>query len=203
MNFQIQGPAGTVKKEKKRRRRILFETIRTAIATLLLLAVSLLAFAWFHHARPKQRMSAGLITATPTPAIAQALEMDALATPATAASAAPSEEPVATPEPTPVYVPWIEKFADRFSADIVSDENGYTSPDVAIHITKVQYGKASSAMYYLADIYLTDVFQFETVFAKDKSKVVCRSHLDAIRLKRGVDGQCRISRRRDVGDCRG
>lgn len=156
------------KKKELRRKRMIWETIRTTVATLLLLAVALLTFAWFHHGRPKQRMSAGLITATPTPAIAQALEMDALATPATAASAAPSEEPVATPEPTPVYVPWIEKFADRFTADIVSDENGYTSPDVSITITKVQYGKAKTAMYYLADIYLTDVFQLETVLANDK-----------------------------------
>ena len=153
-------------KEKKRRKRILYETIRTAVATLLLLAVALLTFAWFHHGRPKQRMSAGLVTVTPTPAaVAQALDQEAasaLATPA------PSDAPVVTPEPTPVYVPWIEKFADQFTADIVSDEKGYTSPDVAIHITKVQYGKAQTAMYYLADIYLTDVFQLETVLANDK-----------------------------------
>ena len=153
-------------KEKKRRQRMLYETIRTVIATLLLLAVSLLCFAWFHHARPNQRMSAGLITATPTPAaVLQALDQDALPT-----SSVPdtSVAPAATPEPTPVYVPWIEKFADQFTPSIVSDENGYTSEDLAVHISKVQYGKASSAMYYLADIYLTDVFQFETVFAKDK-----------------------------------
>ena len=155
-------------KEKKRRRRILYETIRTTLATLLLLAVSLLTFAWFHHGRPQQRMSAGLVTVTPTPAaVAQALDQEAAASLATAdlstpdlATPAPSDEPELTPEPTPVYVPWIEKYADQFTQDIVSDESGYTSPDVAIHITKVQYGKASSAMYYLADIYLTDVFQF-------------------------------------------
>ena len=55
-------------KEKKRRRRILYETIRTSLATLLLLAAGLLTFAWFHHAGPKQRTSAGLVTVTPTPA---------------------------------------------------------------------------------------------------------------------------------------
>ena len=162
-------------KEKKRRRRILYETIRTTLATLLLLAVSLLTFAWFHHGRPQQRMSAGLVTVTPTPAaVAQALDQEAAASLATAdlstpdlATPAPSDEPELTPEPTPVYVPWIEKFADQFTPVIETDENGYTSPDVAIHITKVQYGKASSAMYYLADIYLTDVFQFETVLAND------------------------------------
>ena len=151
--------------EKKRRKRIVYETIRTTVATLLLLGVSLLTFAWFHHARPKHRTSAGLVTATPTPAaVAQALDQEAIASLPTPA---PSEEVPATPEPTPVYVPWIDKFADQFTDTIVSDEQGYSSPDVAIRITKVQYGKADTAIYYLADIYLTDVFQFETVLAKD------------------------------------
>ena len=145
---------------------MLYETIRTAIATLLLLAVSLLTFAWFHHARPKQRMSANLITATPTPAaVAQALDLDALSPQATPAS---SDEAVSSPEPTPVYVPWVEKFSHQFTEATVSSEDSYTSPDLAVYITRVQYGQAKSAMYYLADIYLTDVFQFETVLAQDK-----------------------------------
>ena len=151
-------------KEERRRKRILYESIRTVVGTLLLLAISLLTFAWFHHARPKERMSAGLLTATPTPALSQvANKPDATPTPFVEADAPPS-----TPEPTPVYVPWIEKYADQFTESILSDEQGYSSPDLAVHITKVQYGKAKTAMYYLADIYLTDVFQFETVLAKDR-----------------------------------
>ena len=152
-------------KERMRRKRMLQETIRTTIATLLLLAVSLLAFAWFHHARPQKHESAGLVTATPTPAlVAAALEERALST----ATPDPSpNEPVLTPEPTPVFVPWNEKFADFFTENVVSDSMNYTSPDLAIHIEKVQYGKADSAVYYLADIHLTDIFQFETVLATD------------------------------------
>ena len=159
----------SMKHEKKemRRKRIIFESIRTAVATLMLLAVSLLTFAWFHHARPKERMSAGLVTVTPTPAlVVQAEEKPDLS--ATPDPSAEANKPVATPEPTPVYVPWIEKFADQFTDTVVSDEQGYSSPDLAIHISKVQYGKAKTAMYYLADIYLVDVFQFESVLAKDR-----------------------------------
>ena len=151
-------------KEERRRKRILYESIRTVVGTLLLLAISLLTFAWFHHARPKERLSAGLLTATPTPVLSQvANKPDATPTPFVEADAPPS-----TPEPTPVYAPWIEKYADQFTESILSDEQGYSSPDLAVHITKVQYGKAKTAMYYLADIYLTDVFQFETVLAKDR-----------------------------------
>ncbi len=149
-----------------RRKRILYESIRTAIATLALLGAGLLTFAWFHHAQPKQRISAGLVTVTPTPAaVAQAFDRDAIQVPSTPA---PSEEVASTPEPTPVYVPWIDKYAEQFTGEILSGNDGYTSPDLAVRITKVQYGTAKTAMYYLADIYLTDVFQFETVLANDK-----------------------------------
>ena len=159
-------------KEKMRRKRILYESIRTAVATLLLLGVSLLTFAWFHHARPKQRVSAGLVTVTPTPAaVAQALDREAVVTPAPTEetpAADPSDTPLSTPTPTPVFIPWVQKYAEQFTADIVSDEQEYSSPDLSIRITKSQYGKTKSAMYYMADIYLTDIHQFATVLAKDK-----------------------------------
>ncbi len=151
-------------KEALRRKRILHESIRTALATLLLLAVSLLTFAWFHHARPQKRMSAGLLTATPTPAVAEALEAAALLPAPTPQG---EDRPASTPAPTPAYVPWVEKFADRFSAETISTDEGYTSPNLAVRISKVQYGQAKTAVYYLADIYLTDVFQFETVLAEN------------------------------------
>ena len=154
------------KKKEMRRKRILYESIRTTVATLLLLAISLLTFAWFHHGRPKQHTSAGLVTATPTPAaVAQALEQEASVPVSTPVS---SEAPLVTPEPTPVFVPWNEKYAQQFTAESISDEQGYSSSDLSIRISKVQYGKAKSAMYYLADIYLTDIYQFETVLANDK-----------------------------------
>ena len=153
------------KKKEMRRKHMLFEAIRTAAATLLLLAVSLLTFAWFHHARPSKHASAGLVTATPTPA---ALTMVSDPESMSASSTSdPADGISGTPEPTPMFIPWTEKFADQFTEQIVSDEQGYTSPDLAIRISKVQYGKAKSAMYYLADIHLTDIFQFETVLAKD------------------------------------
>ena len=180
--------------KKARRKRILHETIRTTAATLLLLGASLLAFAWFHHARPTQRTSAGLVTATPTPApVAQALELSAaLASPVPLpAGQAPgpatsSEAPSSTAEPPQVFVPWVEKFASQFTEKVVSDAQGYTSPSLSIRITKAQYGNTKSAMYYLADIYLTDVFQFETVLAKDKYGSGLRESVKAMAKRRGA-----------------
>ena len=105
VSFYFGTQAGKREKEEKRRKRILYESIRTAVATLLLLAVSLLTFAWFHHARPKERMSAGLYTATPTPFLSQIVDKGK----STPAPSAEADAPPATPEPTPKFVPWIEK----------------------------------------------------------------------------------------------
>ncbi len=173
------------KNEAMRRQRILLESIRTAIATLLLLAISLLTFAWFHHARPKERTSAGLITATPTPFLTvQATGNEGM--PSTPLPSSEEEAPPSTPEPTPIYVPWIEKYADQFTSEIRSDEQGYSSPDLAVHISKVQYGKAKTAMYYLADIYLTDVFQLESVLAKDRFGTGLRESVKAMGKRNGA-----------------
>ena len=172
------------KKKEMRRKRILYESIRTAAATLLLLAVSLLTFAWFHHGRPKQHTSAGLVTVTPTPAaVAQALEQTAVIPTSAPFS---SEAPLVTPEPAPVFVPWNEKYAQQFTADVTSGEQGYSSPNISIQITKVQYGKAKSAMYYLADIYLTDIYQFETVLANDKYGKGLRESVKDMGKRRGA-----------------
>ncbi len=175
--------------KQQRRKRILYESIRTTIATLLLLAISLLTFAWFHHARPKKRMSAGLVTATPTPAVAPAPDPSVASpeiSPAPLGGEATLDAPPSAPEPTPVYIPWVEKYADEFTNEVISSEQGYSSPDLAVHITKIQYGKAKSAMYYLADIYLTDVFQFETVLAKDSFGRGLRESVKAMGQRSGA-----------------
>ena len=173
------------KNREARRKRTISESIRTALATLLLLGIGLLTFAWFHHGRPKERMSAGLLTATPTPVpTVQMSEQKTLTSTPVPEGAASSTRPTA--EPTPEYIPWIEKYAEQFTESILSDEQGYTSPDLAIRITKVQYGKAKTAMYYLADIYLTDVFQFESVLAKDRFGTGLRENVKEMGQRSGA-----------------
>ena len=176
----------TGKDRKLRRKRIILECIRTAISTLLLLAVSLLLFAWFHHARPKQRVSAGLVTATPTPNLLNTMPPEPYTH-----EASPSSSPVTSPESlspiqTPVPIPWAEKFADRFSDSIISDDNRYVSSHLSVQVTSVQYGKAKSAVYYIADIYLTDILQFGTVLAKDKYGSGLRENVSAMAKRSGA-----------------
>ena len=78
-------------------------------------------------------------------------------------------------------VDWRQKFADQFTDTVVSTADSYTSPDIAIHLTRkqyntgitdltgggrhVQYGTDTS--YVLADIYVADIRCLQTAFAQN------------------------------------
>ena len=171
---------------KLRRKRILLECMRTAISTLTLLAVSLLLFAWFHHARPKQRISAGLVTATPTPSLFYTMPPESDTHEALPSSSLLPIPKSTTPAQTPDPVAWAEKYANRFSDTIIAEENRYTSSYLSIQVESIQYGKAKSAVYYIADIYLSDVFQFGTVLAKDKYGSGLRENISAMAQRSGA-----------------
>lgn len=76
---------------------------------------------------------------------------------------------------------WHKKFADKFTAQVVSTDNTYTSPNLSIELTHhtvltnqldmtsngkhKKYGKDIS--YVLADIYIGDITCLQTAFARD------------------------------------
>ncbi len=78
-------------------------------------------------------------------------------------------------------VDWRTKFADQFTDSVVTTADSYTSPDLAIHLTRKQvdtsisdrsgngqhlkYGTKIS--YVLADIYIADIRCLQTAFAQD------------------------------------
>ena len=78
-------------------------------------------------------------------------------------------------------VDWHQKFAGKFTDNIVATETSYTSPDLSIHLTydsfetsrldtseqgnPKKYG--TNVSYVLADIYLGDITCFQTGFAQD------------------------------------
>ncbi len=58
------------------------------------------------------------------------------------------------------------KFAEHFTDTIVSTENSYTSPDIAIQINKYTEGEGGNIVtYYVADIYLADITCLQSGFA--------------------------------------
>lgn len=76
---------------------------------------------------------------------------------------------------------WKEKFADKFSDNVIVTESSYKSPNVSIEITKEnlttdrldlsENGKhkkyGTKIAYTIADIYIGDISCFQTAFAED------------------------------------
>ena len=63
-----------------------------------------------------------------------------------------------------VNVPITEKFADKYSDEIIETENSYRSPDLSVTVSEVNDGNIT---YYLADIYVRDITCFQTALASD------------------------------------
>ncbi len=131
----------------------------------VLLAASLLTFAYYHHVKPREISAAPVVIERPTEA------------PTAVATPTPDTEAEVTPEPTEAPpLTWKEKFADKFSdSGVVLTENSYISENTHITITRhvVQTERpykdkmySYDVIFYVADIYITDVEQFSSAFAK-------------------------------------
>lgn len=76
---------------------------------------------------------------------------------------------------------WHQKFADKFTDQVVSTDTSYTSPDISVQITHNSYntGKldktqngdhekyGTNISYVLADIYVSDITCLQTCFAQN------------------------------------
>ena len=76
---------------------------------------------------------------------------------------------------------WHQKFADKFTDQVVATDTSYTSPDLSIQLSYYNYdtgkkdysnyGKhlkyGTETSYVLADIYVGDIHQLQTAFAQD------------------------------------
>ena len=71
-----------------------------------------------------------------------------------------TEETEETADATPIS----EKFADKYTDEVVVTENSYTSPDVSITVTEEHSGDIT---YYVADIYVRDITCFQSALARD------------------------------------
>lgn len=146
------------------------------ITDALALGVALLVFAFFHHVKssffdeivPVDLPAAQTAEATgsgpeqtaepvaPTPGIDEPQS-----TPEPGDTDLPAETPVpaeATPEPTPEPTGLLKgKFADKFSAETVSNETVYRSENVAVELTTLEQYNSD---IHVMDIYLKDISSF-------------------------------------------
>ena len=77
-----------------------------------------------------------------------------------------TEEMEETETETEETTPMAEKFADRYTDTVVQTETSYTSPSVAISVTRETLN-GGQITYYLADIYLKDITSFRAALARD------------------------------------
>lgn len=121
------------------------------VLDLLLTGIVLCVFAVFHHVIPYMRLvgngglePVGSVLNAPAPALAYDEET----------------EPQS----------WREEFAEYFSEEIETTETTYSSPNISITITEYSFSDASPALtYFVADIYIADVENFQTCFSQGSS----------------------------------
>ncbi len=165
--------------------------LRNILLDILLAGIALVIFALFHHVLPRQQEGLGIVIPNPyasletAPEERAALPRDSLIAAGTVSdagwslTAAKSKQNGMSSkggsaltageetEEADEDVPMAEKFADKYSEEIIQTENSYTSPGVSITVTEetLQNGRIT---YYLADIYLKDVTSLQTALARNK-----------------------------------
>lgn len=71
-----------------------------------------------------------------------------------------------------------QKFAEHFTADVVSSPEGYSSPDLSVSVSQHTMGSGTDTVtYYVADVYMADLSSFQTAFAGGQFDSGIREHL--------------------------
>ena len=127
-----------------------------AVTDLLIFAVALLGFAYFHHVMPRAQESTGISSQ-------RAVQAEPTAAPVMEAAPVAAE---ATQAPAVNVGYFGDKFADKFtSGEVISDETRYQSAN--LNITFTEYYEQENR-FYVADIYVKDIECLQTVFAEDQ-----------------------------------
>ncbi len=156
------------------------------IADVLLLGISLVVFALFHHVIPRPEQSTGRVSqrTSTVQAQTQAVEATPQAVEATPLpeTVQPQDEgqsiealqteaaqptPETTPEPVQDPVGYFgTKFADKFTnGEVIKSDTGYQSGNVNITLTTYD---EQGVRFYVADVYVKDISLLKTAFAQDK-----------------------------------
>lgn len=150
-----------MQQNKKRLPLWLFLLLQLALAGLVLSV-----FALFHHVIPFYNMRH---EGVPVPIA----EVERTETPAPAeetTEALPAESAAPETAEEPHSMSWAERFAGQFSEETVWEDMHYSSPTMAVTVTKYAYTELlPRSVCYVADIYLSDLEQLKTAFPQDGS----------------------------------
>ncbi|MDW7656320.1 MAG: hypothetical protein SCM11_04005, partial [Bacillota bacterium] len=169
--------------KKTGRKRRLLPLPWVILLDLVLLAAGLMTFSLFHHVLVRDVQTTGLSLPRPTNTTVQrpitTATTDANDTTTSTTTTADNQSDSSNPtgsqsgssETTLVPISetsadpndWRVKFADQFTdGAVIQTESVYRSANIAISVDQVQSG---DAVYYFADIYLSNIEQFQTAFA--------------------------------------
>lgn len=134
------------------------------VLDVLAIGVGLCVFALFHHVLDWYGIRLGEKTIEPV--VLMTLAPQPEAAPPSPEGQEGNDDAEPTPEPTPARVysgVWGEKFADKFTeGEVIETENSYRSENVSVTVSKVE---EPGLVYYLADIYVSDLKYFRTASA--------------------------------------
>ena len=137
----------------------------TIFLALLLMLLLTAVFCVYGGAQAPEPTAVPAPEPTPEPAS----EPTPVPTPEPTPAPTPEPTPDPTPEPTPERVysgVWGEKFADRFTeGEVIEDETSYRSENVSVTLTRVE---ENAAVYYVADVYVSDLKYLRCGFANGK-----------------------------------
>ena len=130
----------------------------------LVVGITLLAFAFYHHVLPK------IETERELEKLQQQQQQMVPTKPSEMQTVDPTEEtPTAETTQPDNRTEWQKKFADKFTDEIVITDNSYTSPEVSITIQTIVAGEGRQKItYYVADVYVASMENFKTYTPHDQ-----------------------------------
>ena len=156
----------------RRHRRRVMPLWKLVICDVLLTGLVLCIFAAFQHVIP--RMKARNAPSVKPVAVVTPVPSDTPTPPPTEKPEAPDEpndgQTEAPTEPEtpiePAELTWREKFADRFTDEVVVTDHSYSSPNISVDIsTNIMQSDYGQITYYVADIYIAQIENFQTYLA--------------------------------------
>ncbi len=150
---------------KREKKSFAFKVIAFAFQQILLTALVLCVFAMFHHVilRLQQRETGAIGQTSVRQAVSVSHESERTI-PIKPAASTMGADLTAEENTTDDSADFSQRFNDKFSEEIISDENGYRSPNVSISLTAYEHtDKYPDLSYYVADVYIKDIRSLSVV----------------------------------------
>ena len=164
-DFLGGGTQANTSYKRPQRRKVptgVFIAVDIVVAVIILLFFYLNGYVW-----EKKITAQTLVTQTPDVQQTEGTQQDTQDDTADDTSQIPETTAAAEQTPQVDMTLWSNKFADKFTdGEVVQTENSYKSANVSVEMTRYE---SDGVVYFVADIYLTDIKYFKTAFGENKT----------------------------------